>query len=181
MVLGPFGVVLAAVALVTTAGRGRRRSMARRMVRPGVIAALTVLLSVGIFGLQLPGVRQAVGRLLGAASPAQLVGHLPWPLELLAWLAGLVIGPWLLVFGVCAVYLMHRNGFNSDEPLLRPIVTVWLAWMVAAVQFAVGNTAGLSTVSFYEAVLAGPVLVTVLSVVEFVRLRTLGITARAPA
>jgi hypothetical protein len=50
------------------------------------------------------------------------------------------VGLWLLIFGVCGVYLMHRNGFSvNSHPLLRPIVTVWLSWTVAATQFTIGN------------------------------------------
>jgi hypothetical protein len=167
MVLGPFGVALGAVAIVLTAGRGRRAAATRQLVRPAVIAAVTMLLSVGVFGLQLQGIRQPVQRLLEqsqALVPAPLLS-----------LLGLIVGPWLLVFGVCAVFLMHRNGFATGDqhPLLRPIVTVWLALMVAAVQFTVGDRDGVSGPVFVAGVLSGPLLVIGLSLIEVIRLRRL--------
>jgi hypothetical protein len=172
MVLGPFGVALGAVAVVAVAGRGRRGAAARSVVRPSLIAAGTVLLSVSVFGLQLPGVRQAVQGLLDRSQSAAPT--------VLASMVGLVLGPWLLVFGVCAVYLMHRNGFSAGirNPLLRPIVASWLALTVAAVQLTVDERAGLSRGAFVASVLAGPVMAIGLSVVEFRRTRSASPTVR---
>ena len=84
MVLGPFGVGLGALAIVVLAGRGQRATAARGLVRPVVIAAVTVLMSVSVFGLQLPGVRQTTQELL-----EQGQSFVP---AALAWVLGLVLG-----------------------------------------------------------------------------------------
>jgi hypothetical protein len=175
MVLGPFGVFLGVVVLLVV-GRRQFRATLRSMRRPLAIAGLTVLVSVSIFGLQLPVIRQAVQRGLenAAAGAAGLLGPL-W------WLLALAAGPWLFLFGVCAVYLMHRNGFSKhSHPYLRPIVASWLACMVAAVELTEGRREGLTDTAFVSATLAGPVVVIVLSIVEAARLHRLGVTVGGP-
>jgi hypothetical protein len=180
MVVGPYGVLIGVVVLIVAAGRGQRPTMVRQMMRPALIAVLTVLVSVGIFGLQLPMVRQAIGGAMNALSPAQLLARLTLPLQIVLPLLSSVVGLWLLIFGVCGVYLMHRNGFSvNSHPLLRPIVTVWLSWTIAATQFTIGDKAGLAHAVFIAAVVSGPALVTLIGVVETIRLRRLGVSLRA--
>lgn len=168
MVLGPFGVLLGIAFLLVLAGRGHRRAALRRTRRSTGIAMLTVLLSVGVFGLQLPVLRQSVETVMDAVTGS---------LGAVWGLVSLVVGPWLFVFGVCSVYLMHRNGFSThSHPYLRPIVASWLSFMVAAVELSVGSRTGLTDTRFVAATLAGPVLVVALSAGEAFRLHRLGVT-----
>jgi hypothetical protein len=161
MVLGPYGVLLGIAALLVVVRRQRRL-----LVRPALIAGVTVLVSVGVFGLQLPGIRQYVERFL--AGPREVAGSAAWGL------LGLVGAPWLFVFGFCAVYLMHRNGFSThSHPYLRPIVSAWLAAAVAAVELATAGRAGVPDTGFVAATLAGPVAAIGLGVVEVLRLNRL--------
>jgi len=90
---------------------------------------------------------------------------------------GSAVGMWLVVFGVCAGYLMHRNGFSAhSHPYLRPIVTSYLSCMVAAAELVNGDRTEFVGSGPTVAALAGPVVVIALSVVEVVRLRRLGVT-----
>ena len=175
MVLGPFGVFLGVVVLLVV-GRRQWRATFRRTRRSLGIAALTVLVSVGVFGLQLPVIRQAVQRGLDSVTSGAsgLLGPVWWLLALFA-------APWLFVFGVCAVYLMHRNGFSKhSHPYLRPIVASWLACVVAAVEATEGRREVLTDTAFFSATAAGPVVVIVLSILEVRRLRRLGVTVGEP-
>src|SRR6185503_18695701 len=88
------------------------------------------VVSVGIFGLQLPGVRQAVQSLIDPVK--EIATRFPFAL-----FTGFM-GIWMLVFGLCAVYLIHRNAFSGTggAHLLDPLVSIWLAWTVAAVEIS---------------------------------------------
>jgi hypothetical protein len=161
MVLGPYGVFLAIGVLWLLAGRGGR---------VGLVAAVSVLVSVGVFGLQIAPVRRAVQGVLDdvTSGGGPLVG-----------LLGAVAGPWLVVFGICAVFLMHRNGFSAGaDPYLRPLVTSWLACTVAAAELTIARRDGVPDGRFVLATLAGPVLVVLLGLVEVLRLRRAGRAVR---
>jgi hypothetical protein len=173
MVVGPFGVVLTVAVLVAVA-RARRVAL-RRLARPAVTAVLTLLLSVGVFGIQLPGVRQELESVL---APVVALGD-DFPLSMIAPLLGL----WLFVFGVCAVYLIHvhafRVGGTGGERLLDPLVSVWLAWTVAIGEIANYDAGDLSSRTFTVLTIASAAAATAISAGELVVLHRRGITFRA--
>ena len=174
MVLGPYGVFVGATIVLLIAGWRRRRDVLRGLTRPVVVALFTILMSVGIFGLQVARVRQFIQGGIDTVTLWTL--DLPLPVDVALGMLKLVAVPWLFVFGVCAVYLMHRNGFgHRSHPLLRPFVAVWLAAAVALVEVVSNDHAGLSPLVFWLATLAGPSLTALLGVVEVTWLHRLGL------
>lgn len=173
MVLGPYGVFVGAVVVLFVAGWRRRLDVLRGLSRPLVAALFTILMSVWIFGLQVPRVRVFIQNRIDMVD--FWISNLPLPVHIALGLMKIIAVPWLFVFGVCAVYLMHRNGFgHRSHPLLRPIVATWLAVAVALVDVGSNDHAGLSPVAFWTATIAGPALTALLGVVEVVRLHRLG-------
>ncbi|GAB2922286.1 hypothetical protein [Streptomyces mayteni] len=89
----------------------------------------------------------------------------------------LVLGPWLTVFFGSVLYLMNRNAFGvGGHPLVRPLAVVPLGWLTAIagsvlVDSVEGYPGGSPTPSYWVAVFAGPVGVTVTALVEVVLLR----------
>jgi hypothetical protein len=168
MVVGPFGVLLAVSALAIAAGRGVRTTAIRQLTRPVLLALLTLFVSVGIFGLQLPGVRQA---LRGLIEPITEAAN-EFPLSMIAPLLGI----WLLIFGVCALYLIHHHTFGGrGNSLLDPLVSIWLAWTVGAVEITMLRS---EQPSFVTATVLSATLATLISIVELVVLHRSGTTFR---
>jgi len=172
MVVGPFGVVLTVAGLVMVA-RARRVAL-RRLTRPAVTALLTLLVSVGAFGIQLPGVRQKLESLI---DPVVALGD-QFPLSMIAPLLGL----WLFVFAVCAVYLIHvhafRVGGNGGVRLLDPFVSVWLAWTVAIVEIVNYGAGDLSSQTFTMLTIGSATAATMISLGQLIILHRHGITFR---
>jgi hypothetical protein len=137
------------------------------------VALFTILMSVGIFGLQVARVRHFIQG--GIDAVTLWASNLPLPVDIALGMLKLIAVPWLFVFGVCAVNLMHRNGFgHRSHPLLRPFVAVWLAAAVALVEVASKDHAGLSPFVFWLATLAGPGLTALLGMVEVAWLHRIG-------
>jgi hypothetical protein len=170
MVVGPFGVLLAVGALVAVARGTGRLTALRQLTRPSLIALVTFLVSVGIFGLQVPVFRQWVAGLI--APVVELANQ--FPLSMVA----SVLGLWLFVFGVCAVYLIHRHAFGGGGRLLDPLVSVWLAWTVAGVEINMYEPGDLSAGAFTALTVGSATAATLISVGELVVLHRRGITFR---
>lgn len=171
MVVGPFGVLLAVGGLVATAGGAERVTAMRQLLRPVLVALITLVVSVGIFGLQLPGVRRAVQALIDPVVEAAT--RFPFALS-----TGFM-GIWLFIFGLCAVYLMHRNAFTaSGGGLLDPLVSIWLAWTVAGVEIAMCDSDRMPGGTFAVLALASATAATVLSIALLIRLHRRGVTFR---
>lgn len=171
MVVGPFGLLLAVTALVLAAQRGRRGTAIRQLTRPVVLAGITLLVSVAIFGLQVQGVRQA---LQGLIEPVRRAATEP-PLSVLAAL----IGVWLLVFGVCALYLIHHHSFcGQGNSLLDPLVSVWLAWTVGAVEIVMLTDDQTDRGSFVTVTVLSSTTATLISAGQLVALHRKGMTFR---
>jgi hypothetical protein len=180
LVLGPYGLLIGAALVVALAGRGRRAATARGVLRPVAVALFTIVMSVAVFGMQLPRQRELVTHWLSVLRDG--AAELPALVRFGLSFAGLFTGPWLFVFGLCSVYLMHRNGFSHrSHPLLRPFVAVWLACAVALVEGTFGDRAGLGAVVFWIAVVAGPILTLLLGAVEVMLLRRLGLLGGRPS
>lgn len=174
MVVGPFGLLLGVGVLVAVARGAQRWAALRQLVRPVWVAVVTFLVSVGIFGLQLPVVRQ---HLAGLIDPVvELTTR--FPLSVIAPLLGI----WLFVFGLCAVYLIHHHAFSSAKTgggrLLDPLVSIWLAWTVAGVEINMYDAGDLSPRTFTTLTLASATAATAISVWELVVLHRRGITFR---
>ncbi len=171
MVVGPVGLLVAVAALVLVAQRGRRGTAIRQLTRPVVLAGITLLVSVGIFGLQVRGVRQA---LRGLIEPVRQAVTDP-PLSVLAGL----IGVWLLVFGVCALYLIHHHSFcGQGNSLLDPLVSVWLAWTVGAVEIVMLADDQVGRGSFVTVTVVSATTATLISAGELIALHRKGTTFR---
>ncbi|OLF12617.1 hypothetical protein [Actinophytocola xanthii] len=169
MVVGPFGLLLAVAVLVAVART--RLTAARQLLRPVLLALVTFLVSVGVFGTQLPGVRQ---ELEGLIAPVVELARQP-PLSVVAPL----LGAWLLLFGLCSVYLIHHHAFGGDgRRLLDALVSVWLAWVVGVVEIANYPGGDLSTRAFVWLTVGSASVATLISVVELVSLRRSGVTFR---
>jgi hypothetical protein len=169
MVVGPFGLLLAVGVLVAIART--RLVAARQLLRPVVLALVTLLVSVGIFGVQVPGVRQ---KLAGVIEPVVALADQP-PLSVVAPL----LGAWLLVFGLCSVYLIHHHAFGGDgRRLLEALVSVWLAWVVGLVEIVNYPGGELSTSAFVWLTVGSAGAATLISVGEVVSLRRRGMTFR---
>jgi hypothetical protein len=172
MVLGPFGVLLGFAILVAVAAT--RRTATRQLTRPVLIALVTFLVSVGIFGVQLPGVRQAVQSLIDPV--VELASEFPFSL------VASILGAWLVVFGLCAVYLIHLHGFtgpNTGGGLLDPLVSVWLAWTVALVEIVNFRPDDLPAGTFTTLTLTSATVATLISAWQLVDLHRRGITFRS--
>lgn len=156
---------------LTAAVAAARGTAARQLTRPVVIALVTFLVSVGVFGLQIGVVRRAVRSLI---DPVVELGR-TFPFSVLAAL----LGGWLFVFGLCAVYLIHLHGFSGRyQGLLDPLVSVWLAWTVAAVEIAGYRPGDLSAGTFTALTVASATAATSISAWQLVALRRKGITFR---
>lgn len=174
MILGPWGVLLGVFVLAVAARL--HPSALRWLIRPTLVAVVTIIVAGVAFGLQISVVRQAMPQNL---SPSTLLASLPLPLQFAAGLAGSLLSFWLGIFGVCGVYLMHRNGFSfHSHPYLRPIVATWLSLCIAAVELQIDEHPGLDPTWFLVSVLAGPLAVAALSIVELIRLKHLGLSLR---
>lgn len=174
MVVGPFGLLLGVGVLVAVARGAQRWAALRQLARPIWVAAVTLLVSVGIFGLQLPVIRR---QLTGLINPVVELGH-QFPLSVIAPL----LGSWLFVFGLCAVYLIHHHAFSSTKTgggrLLDPLVSIWLAWTVAGVEISMYDTGNLSPGTFTTLTIASATAATAISVWELVILHRRGVTFR---
>jgi hypothetical protein len=171
MVVGPFGVLLAVAGLTAAAAPGHRRTAIRQLARPVALAAITLIVSVAVFGLQLPGVRQA---LQGLIEPIRQAATEP-PLSL----AAPVVAAWLLVFGLCALYLIHHHTFGGQgHTLLDPLVSIWLTWTVGAVEIAMLDPNHTAHTPFITATLTGASLATLISAAELATLHRGGTTFR---
>lgn len=174
MVVGPFGVLLGVGGLIAVARGTGRLAALRQLTRPALIALITFVVSVGVFGLQLPGVRQALEGLIDPV--VEFAGR--FPLSLITPL----LGAWILVFGVCAVYLIHRHGFSSRGVgggcLLDPLVSIWLAWTVAAVEIANYDSVDLPASTFTALTIGSATAATLISAGQLVALHRRGITFR---
>jgi hypothetical protein len=169
MVVGPFGLLLAVAALVAIARP--RATAARQLRRPVLVAGITFLVSTGIFGLQLPGVRQA---LEGVIDPVVALAT-----DSLLSVVTPLLGMWLLVFGICAVYLIHHHAFGGEgRRLLDALVSIWLAWAVALVDIVSYRGGELSTAAFVWLTVVSASGATVISVGELVVLHRRGVTFR---
>lgn len=174
MVVGPFGVLLAVGVLVAVAHGTQRRTAVRQLTRPVLTALTTFLISVGIFGLQLPGIRQALEALIDPV--VEVATQFPFSL-----ITPLLEG-WLLVFGVCTVYLIHRHAFSGRNTgggsPLDPLVSVWLAWTVAGVEITMYDSGDLPGSTFTALTIGSAVAATMISVGELFALHRRGITFR---
>lgn len=174
MVVGPFGVLLAVGVLVAVARGAGRWTALRQLMRPILIALVTFVVSVGIFGLQLPVIRQAVEAVLDPV--VELGTRFPF------FLVTPFLGIWIFLFGVCAIYLIHRNAFSGANTgggrLLDPLVSIWLAWTVAAVEINMYDAGDLPTSTFTAVTIASATMATLISVAQLIVLHRRGITFR---
>ncbi|MFE0456832.1 hypothetical protein ACFW2D_37235 [Streptomyces sp. NPDC058914] len=155
---GPVALLLACAPLIALARPGTRATVARLCLRP----LLTALLTAAFCGLFV----------------AWALHGYDYEPDQPAWLVLLVLfGPWLTVFFGSVLYLIHRNSFSvGGHPLVRPLASVPLVWLTAiahsvlvdAVEAYPGSH---PTPSYYVALFAGPVGVTVTAVAEIVLLR----------
>ncbi|WP_207930402.1 hypothetical protein [Streptomyces hainanensis] len=155
---GPVALVLACGLLVGLARPGTRRTVVGLCARP----LTTALITAGFFGLFL---YWAVNHFDSATD------------DLGGLLLLLVVGPWLTVFFGSVLYLVNRNAFGvGGHPLVRPLAVVPLVWLTAVAQRVLvdsveGYPGGSPNPSYWVALFAAPVGVTVTAAVEVVLLR----------
>jgi hypothetical protein len=155
---GPVALLLACGPLVGLARAGTRVTVLRLCVRP-LLTALITAVFCGLF--------------------VYWASHgYDYEPDSATWLLlSVVFVPWLTVFFGCVLFLVHRNAFGAGgHPLVRPLASVPLVWLTAIahsvlVDFAQAYPGSRPLPSYWVALFAGPVGVTVTAVVEVVLLR----------
>ncbi|MEU1184521.1 hypothetical protein ABZ464_44305 [Streptomyces sp. NPDC005820] len=155
---GPVALLLACAPLVALARPGTRGRVLRLCLRP----LLTALITAAFCALSVYWALQGYDY------------HLPSAVWILP---ALFLVPWLTVFFGSVLFLVHRNAFGvGGHPLVRPPASVPLAWLTASahsllIDFAQAHPGSRPLPSYWVALLAGPIGVTVTAVVEVVLLR----------
>lgn len=155
---GPVALLLACGPLVALARPGTRGTVLRLCVRP-LLTALITAAFCGLFVLW------------------AIHGYDYEPDDTTWLILAIIFGPWLTVFFGSVLFLIHRNAFGTGgHPLVRPLASVPLVWLTAIahsvlVDFVQAYPGSRPLPSYWVALFAGPVGVTITAVVEVVLLR----------
>lgn len=169
MLAAPFVVLLLAAVLVGVARPGYRGGVARAAVRPAVVSVC----GGAVLGLMLAHrteVQRAITR-IGAGEPTYLpllgrvtVNDHPW-LQIIYF--------WLALFFLVAPLVVHRNGVGTGRelPLLPPLATIGVVWLLLLSGLSGDPIAGLTGWRPALDVYGTPVTATLLALVEILWLR----------